>query len=1014
MRNMGKRLYIYIIGVVCTVMAVVGLTGCTSSPDTKDYRIGVSQPSSDSWRETMNDEIHREQMFHPGVSVEILSADNSNEQQMADLRHFIDEGVDLILVSPNEPEPLVPLVEEAQQKGIPVISFDRRLKGDGCTMHIEVDNEALGREVAEYATALFPQGARILEVEGNIHTSAAAGRHKGFAEAIAQHPEMQLVASVDAGWDYGTSRRLSDSVFQQHPDIDLVFAHTDGMAINVAEVAKARGLTDIKFLGIDGIMNVGIQAVTDSVITATFLYPTYGYLLLRQAIDVLDGKPYERERLLPPVSAVDLRNADILRQQVQMQYEETDKLVKLRDKLNDFLSQYAMQQMLLYAAIIIVLAVVVIIIVLVRTLRHDRQHQRVLTEKNEQLELEKRKQEALYEQLADATQAKLMFFTNVSHDLRTPLTLIAEPIEQLCGADNLTEQQSQLMGLASKNVRILRRLIDQILDFRKYENGKEQLRLSEVSIYPLVQEWAQAFEVIARKRGMHYSIKQDLHGALSLAIDAEKMERVVFNIISNAFKYTPDGGNIEVELHHSFPVEGVEGDGLFMLSVTDTGHGISREDQDRIFDRFYQVEKATPNGSGIGLALTKAFVEMHGGVITVESELGKGTRFTVSIPIAHTEEVHQPKERTITEESVLAELDTINLFRTNRPTPAPSLVGRGVDSTSAEDCAEDPAEEVATSPLPPREGAGVGLQGDEPESGLPLLLVIDDNADILRLVKVLLGHEYEILTASNGQQGVQMALKHVPDVILCDVMMPVMDGLECCRIVKSGIATCHIPILMLTACSLDEQRIEGYDSGADGYMSKPFSAAVLKSRLRNLLDNRKRLDALHPVGYSPAQPPAKPVVANPADAVPAVPSQQKERTEQPVQETMLSATPVQSDDSKVSELPVGKMDNMFYSRVLDILNEEYRNPDLSIEQIASRVGLSQSQFCRKVKALTNYTPVELIKRIRVEMGQQLLTTTDKTIAEVAYEVGFSDPNYFSKCYKQIYGVSPTKQRGKLK
>lgn len=548
---MKRHSYNIIIGLLSSVFAFVLLAACSSSSDGKQYKIAVSQPSSDDWRQTMNDEIRREEIFHTGVSVEILSAENDNEKQKADLRHFIDEGVDLIIVSPNEPEPLAPLVREARKKGIEVISFDRRIEGGDCTMHVEVDNEALGHEVADYALSLFPHGARILEIEGNLHTSPAVARHRGFADGIAAHPDMQIVASLDAGWRLERAKELADSFLRQNPNIDLVYAHSDGMAVHAAGAAKELGLNDIKYLGIDGIMNVGIKAVTDSVLTATFLYPTYGYLLLRQAVDVLDGKPYERELILPPVSAVDLRNADILRQQVEMQYEETDKIIMLRDKLSSFLSQYAMQQMLLWAAVVIVLFGFVIVFVLYRTIRKDKQHRLVLTEKNEQLELEKRKQEALYEQLAEATQAKLMFFTNVSHDLRTPLTLIAEPVAQMCEADNLTDGQSQLMAIAHKNVSILRRLIDQILDFRKYENGKEQLHLFEVGIYPLLQDWVGAFEVIARKRGMTYNINIPSLPDFTMAIDAEKAERVVFNLISNAFKYTSDGGTICVEAHHT-------------------------------------------------------------------------------------------------------------------------------------------------------------------------------------------------------------------------------------------------------------------------------------------------------------------------------------------------------------------------------------------------------------------------------------------------------------------------------
>ena len=324
---------------------------------------------------------------------------------------------------------------------------------------------------------------------------------------------------------------------------------------------------------------------------------------------------------------------------------------------------------------------------------------------------------------------------------------------QLAGADNLTPQQHALMRIADKNVRILKRLINEILDFRKYENGKLDVNLTEARFADLARDWAEAFMAIARKRDIKLNVDIDLPDDFTIAIDTEKLERVCFNLLSNAFKYTPDNGRINFIVSR-------EGDNL-VIAVHDTGRGISERDLGNIFDRFFQVDKVHPQGSGIGLSLAKAFVELHHGEITVTSREGKGSEFTVTIPVTHIAE--------------------------NKQIPDVSTSGTLRDDTITE------LERIENdAPLP--------------DSDHPLLLVIDDNEDIRRLTAELLGDEYTVIAASDGKEGVRMAARHVPDLIICDVMMPVMDGLECTRRIKQEVSTSHIPVLMLTACSMDEQR----------------------------------------------------------------------------------------------------------------------------------------------------------------------------------------------------------------
>ena len=889
-----------------------------SCSEGKVYKIGVSQCSEDDWRAKMNDEINREIMLHDDAVVEIRSADDNNEKQKEDIRYFVDNGFDIIIVSPNEAAALTPVIKEVYESGTPVVIFDRNINGDTYTARIGVDDEGLGKSAAHYAAHLLGPGARAIEIFGLKGSTPAEKRHEGFVKEFLKEGGT-LLASIPGNWNKEDAVLVVDSLLSIHPDVDLIYAHNDRMAIGASEVAGRKGLSDIRIIGIDAAPEVGIKAVTDSVIDATFLYPTEGHRLVQTALAILKGEPYERETVIPASSAVDLSNADILLLQNETLNAETGKIKMLKAKIDDYWNQHSSQTSLFYASIAIIILLFGVGFLLLRAYWQHSRYQKELVARNRLLEEEKDKQTTLNRQLQEATQSKLMFFTNVSHDLRTPLTLISEPVAQLAAADNLTAGQHTLIKIADKNVRILQRLINQILDFRKYDNGKLSLRLTETDFGKAVRDWMESFYAVAAKRDIKLKLDAPAEeNECSLALDIEKIERVFFNLLSNAFKYTPDNGKITV----SYQSDGKN----LIFRVADTGEGISQRDIGNIFDRFYQVDRIHPKGSGIGLSLAKAFVDLHGGTISVESTEGKGSVFTVSIPVRHVAPTSQDAEKRIVRKDVEAELEPI---------------------------------EAET----------------DFDSEKPLVLVIDDNRDIQKLVGQLLRDDYNVVTASNGREGVRIAAKYVPDLIICDVMMPVMDGLECCRRIKNEVTTSHIPVLMLTACSMDEQRARGYESGADGYLSKPFNSTVLRTRCVNLIDNRKRIRELWSTG-----------------------------------------TPGPKDDKPSSSprsIPAGDIDNEFYNRFMEIFRAEMGNSGLNVDAIASRMGLERSQFYRKIKALTNYAPVELMRRLRLQQGRTLLNSTDKSISEIAYEIGFSTPAYFTKCYREAFGETPSDARSRL-
>lgn len=905
------------------LMAILILASCGEK---KTYRIGISQCSSDDWRDKMNQEVLREAMLHDDVVVEIRSANDDSNKQISDIEYFANNKFDVIVIAPNEAVALTPEVKKIHERGIPVIIFDRNINDSTYTQRIGVDNVGLGESAAEYARTLLPGEIRALEIFGLPGSTPAEERSRGFQGFLNENGG-EIVGSAPANWQPELALEVTDSMLKLYPDVNLIFAHNDRMAIGARQALEAAGRDDIKIIGIDAAPNIGLKAVSDGAITATFLYPTEGHRILREAINIAKGGKYEREVMLPTTSAVDSTNADILLLQNESMEEDTRKVVALKNQLDNYISIHTAQTALVYAIIAILILLFGVLFLVLRTFWAHKRHQAALMEQNHLLEEERDKEKELNERLEEATQSKLVFFTNVSHDLRTPLTLIAEPVAQLNGAENLDTQQQTLVKIADKNVKILQRLINQILDFRKYESNKMSLQLTEVDFSKTLNDWLESFNALARKRDIKLILASP-KDPVKLAIDVEKIERVFFNLIYNAFKYSPDNSTITV----SYKVENEN----LVLKVADTGEGISREDISHVFDRFFRVEQSSSKGSGIGLSLSKAFVELHGGEMSVESELKKGSVFTVTLPVVHIAEEVSEVTKTIAQQDV-----------------------------------EDLMEEIEVDA--------------EFKEDKPVLLVIDDNQDIRVMVNELMKDNYNVLTASNGKEGLRIAAKYIPDLIICDVMMPGIDGMETCNRLKSDAITSHIPVLMLTACSLDEQRVQGFDNGADGYLAKPFSSNVLKAQSASLIANRKRIKDI----FS-----SNPIFVKPEKAKDNGPG---------------SASKLKSG-TQAKQVANRDIDNDFFNRFLALFEEKMGNPDLNVEAMAADLGFERTQLYRKIKAITNYSPVELMRNLRLKKARKLMKTTDKTVSEICYEVGFSTPAYFTKCYREQFGETPSETR----
>ncbi|WP_336594074.1 substrate-binding domain-containing protein [Bacteroides acidifaciens] len=918
---------------IVILFCLIGMTACRQ--DVPRFRIGVAQCSDDSWRHKMNDEILREAMFYDGVSVEIRSAGDDNRQQAEDVRYFIDKGVDLLIISANEAAPMTPIVEEAYQKGIPVILVDRKILSDKYTAYISADNYEIGRAVGNYMASTLKGKGNVVELTGLSGSTPAMERHQGFMAAISNFPDIKLIDKADAAWEREPAEVAMDSILRRHPKIDAVYAHNDRIAPGAYQAARKVGREkEMIFVGIDALPGKGngLELVLDSVLNATFIYPTNGDKVLQLAMNILETKPYPRETIMN-TAVVDRTNAHVMQLQTAHISELDEKIETLNGRIDGYLSRVATQQVVMYGGLVILLLVAGLLVVVYNSLRSKNRLNRELSEQKRQLEEQRDKLEEqrdqleqqrdklaeqrdqliqLSHQLEEATHAKLVFFTNISHDFRTPLTLVADPVEHLLADKTLSDDQHRMLLLVQRNVNILLRLVNQILDFRKYENGKMEYTPVPVDILSSFKGWNESFLAAARKKHIHFSFDNMPDTDYHTLADVEKLERIYFNLLSNAFKFTPENGKVTVRLSALTK----EDDRWIRFTVSNTGSMISAEHIRNIFDRFYKIDMHHA-GSGIGLALVKAFVEMHGGTISVESDEKQGTVFTVDLPV-----------RTCAcETSSLEE----------------SPVSSVSEASSLNDALPIEEEELEKNY----------------DSSKPSVLIIDDNVDIRSYVHGLLHTDYTVIEAADGSEGIRKAMKYVPDLIISDVMMPGIDGIECCRRLKSELQTCHIPVILLTACSLDEQKIQGYDGGADSYISKPFSSQLLLARVRNLIDSHRRLKQFFGGGQA------------------------------------------------LAKEDVCDMDKDFVEKFKALIDAKMGDSGLNVEDLGKEMGLSRVQLYRKIKSLTNYSPNELLRIARLKRAASLLASSDMTVAEIGYEVGFSSPSYFAKCYKEQFGESPT-------
>ncbi len=875
-------------------LTLIVLCGCTSSGKQKRHVIGLSQCMlDDAWREAMINDMRIEASNYDDVEIIIKDAQNNNETQIQQIRDLIRQKVDVLIISPYQSEPITAVAEEAYRAGIPTIITDRKVNTDQYTSFVGANNYEIGLAAGNYAAHYLPPNAIILEIWGLTQTSPAQERHKGFVDALREREDLSF-RKIEGQWLVDTARMELRRL--EHPEqIDFVYAHNDMMAIAAREYFMAwdsiRG-RDLRIIGVDAVAGAGLEAVEDGRINASFLYPTGGEQVIRTAMRIIQGEPVDK--FIPLRTApVDHQSARTLLLQADQLQKYKQRIEAQRSRIDGLSDRFYFLRNSLGVISLLMIGFIALSIYAFYINRKMRQANRKLISLNAEMK--------------EVTAQKLQFFTNVSHEVRTPLTLILAPLDRLIVSLRESPYASDL-GLIQKNANRLLRVINQILDFRKVEGKQEKLAVREIDLVPFVGEIKSYFDSMASVRAISYTFTSSIKQC-TLWIDPDLLEKVFFNLLSNAFKFTPEGGSVRIELTE-------EGDRVF-IQVIDTGSGIRPANLPHLFDRFYTEDRSM--GTGIGLHLVKEYIHMHGGEIRVESEPGQRTTFTVCLR----------KGKAHFEDSDLME------------TP----VSHQAYEASRLDDSE--TKEILSKTYP------------------YTILITEDDDEVRCFLERELSLHFKIRTAANGKEALRVLEEEEISLVVSDVMMPEMNGFELCRTIKSQLPFSHIPVILLTALTDERQRIFGITGGADDYIQKPFHTDYVKIKIIHLLQERQKL---------------------------------RERLLEKLRDNKL----LLSEPEKVESI-----DDTFLRKFAEQIEAVYADPEYNVEKLSETLGLSRGHLHRKIKELTGTAPVEFLRTYRLNKATQLLRQNAYTVSEVAYRTGFSSPAYFSKCFKAVYGVTPT-------
>lgn len=849
--------------------------------------------------------------FHPGYTLLYEDAGNSTSRQIEQIKALARQQIDLLIVSPNETESITQAVDAVFQQGIPVVVIDRRIGSESYHTFIGGDNVEIGRMVGAFVGNLLGGKGKVIEVKGLTGSSPARDRHRGFQEQLARFPGVQVIGEFDGQWEKDTARHVAARQLAALRQANLVFAHNDVMALGVYEVCKQNGLTaTTQFVGIDALPGPrgGMQLVADGILKATFLYPNGGEEAIETAVRILEHKAVPREISLNSVQ-VDPSNVRALKTQSERLLSQQQDIEKQSQRIHALTQTYLTQRNTLYVMVLSLLIAIALGAWAFYLVRSKQAAYQTLARQTEEIRQQKDRIEAVSQQAKLATEEKLRFYSYISHEFNTPLSLILTPTEDLLSKRAIGSAELKTnLALIQKNAHRLVRLVDQILDLRKSDSGKLSLKATEQDIISFTREIVYDFQHKANRQRIDLQFLADVPSQ-PLWFEREKLDKVLFNLLSNAFKYTPKGGLIHIRVTVAADTVSIQ--------VKDNGDGMTPEEQANAFDLFYTNAKQYNLGNGLGLALTREFVHLHHGSIDVQSTKGKGTIFTIRLLLG--KDHLQPTE-----------IDQ---------SPSPILTPRlTIDETTA----------IASS----------ALQATGPKTGT--LLIVEDNDELRQYLRTQLSDQFEVITESNAELGWERILDLVPDLIISDVMLPGLDGLELTQRIRSDFRTSTIPVILLTAKGQTEHSIEGIRAGADAYIPKPFALAYLRETINTTLANRAKWQNRYKADYL-----------------------------------------IKTEN---------RQEKKFLHELTTLIEHNLSDPSFGVERLSREMGFSRVQLYRKVQALSNKNINDYFTEIRLAKAKVLLSESSKTIAEVAYDTGFSSPANFTTFFKQHTQKTPSEYR----
>lgn len=887
---------------------------CSDVKEEEPYVIAFSQCMMDDvWRQAMLLEMNIEASNYNNIRIVIADAKESNKTQIEQIQQFIDQKVDVLIISPNQSDSITPIAVEAYRKGIPTIIVDRKIGSDEYTTYVGGDSYEIGRIAGEYASSFLPENATIAEVWGTKLSSPAQERHLGFINGLKK--KNVNIKTVVGNWRRGVAKK-EVSQLENFEDIDLVYAHNDVMALGAREAIYERDsalASKIIFLGVDAAFGkgAGLEAVANGLLTASFLYPTGGDQVIRVAMKILNKEQTEKKYILN-TAVVEKNTARTLLLQSDQLINYQNRIEQQKRNIDMLFQKFSMLRHSLFV-ILSLLALLLFFVIYIFYIN------RKISKKNIQLHIKNRESEeqqqkliCLNEKIEQVTAQKLQFFTNVSHEVRTPLTLIVGPLEKWLKSTPESPLLTDLK-LMKKNADRLMRVINQLLDFRKIENNKMGLNISQVDLVSFTENVKSLFEDMAASKEITYEFTSEMP-ACKVWIDQDKMEKVLTNLLSNSFKFTPAGGKIGIHI--------MEDAGKVFISVRDNGIGISRDKIDKIFDRFYT--EGTPSmGTGIGLHLTQEFIKMHHGQIVVDSVPNEYTLFTV--------ELQKGKDHLI-------------------------------------DCCSVEQPDVLYNSVP--DTMNVELQDDLLTRKYNYtILLVEDDPDIQQYIQSEFTSNFTTLKANNGNEALAILRTENVSLVLSDVLMPELNGFELCRRIKSDADLSHIPVILLTALTDDSQRVFGISEGADDYIQKPFNIDFVKVKIIRLLEERKRLQKRF---MQTMQAGGIPVIATDSkiesldevfmrkfiDLLDSSYENTDLNVEKISEELGISRVQLYRKVKEISGLsPVDYLRNFRLSKAATLLNHKR----YSVSEVAYRAGFSSpAYFAKCFKSVFNMTPSEYI------------------------------------------------------